>query len=716
MANLLDLWLVTVSIGVAMMASAVAASSGGKAHLWVTGGVISLGAGLWALQFIGMLALGLPIPMSYDVPITLIALLLAVLVAGFALCTANVALERRTRELSAANVALEKQTGELSTANVLLLQQIQERVQAEHALRETEERFRAAFEQAGVGMGLRAIDPCHPRWLRVNQKLCDILGYTREELLVGPSFAELVLPDEQNSAIDYHEKLLRGEIANYSREHRCVRKDGQSIWADITLSAVNGRDGRPTHLISVIQDVTARKQAAEQLNNHLAKHDMLTNLPNRDLFRDRMVHAMARAKRNGTMMALMVLDFDRFKEINDTLGHAIGDRVLQAVAGILKESLRQVDTIARLGSDEFTLILEDVAQADQAAALAERILQIFSKPLVIDGREIYVTASTGITLYPHDVDSVDALLQTADIAMHHAKEEGGNSYEFYVPEMGEHAAADLDMENLLRRALEQQEFTLHYQPKVSVKSGRITGIEALLRWNSKELGSISPAKFIPLAEKTGLIVPIGEWVLRTACAQNKAWQEQGLPPLLLSVNLSMRQFRQKNLLEMITAALRDSGLKPCFLELEITESMIMLRPEKAIALLRQVHQLGVQLSVDDFGTGYSSLAYLKRFPVQKLKIDQSFMQDLTVDRDDAGIVTAVVAMAKSLGLKVVAEGVETAEQLAFLAKLECDEYQGYYFSRPVPASELTRLFHTTDDSARLSTPQLVTGARFCLSR
>ncbi|MDO8597142.1 MAG: EAL domain-containing protein, partial [Sulfuricaulis sp.] len=243
--------------------------------------------------------------------------------------------------------------------------------------------------------------------------------------------------------------------------------------------------------------------------------------------------------------------------------------------------------------------------------------------------------------------------------------------------------------------------------KVAVKSGRITGVEALLRWNSKELGSVSPVKFIPLAEKTGLIVPIGEWVLRTACAQNKAWQEQGYPPLLMSVNLSPRQFRQKNLLETITGALRDTSLNPGFLELEITESMIMLRPEQAIAILQEVHQLGVHLSVDDFGTGYSSLAYLKRFPVQKLKIDQSFMRDLTVDRDDAGIVTAVVAMAKSLGLEVVAEGVETAEQLAFLAKLDCEEYQGYYFSRPVPAEEFTRLFHTTDDAVCVNAPRLV---------
>ena len=456
-----------------------------------------------------------------------------------------------------------------------------------------------------------------------------------------------------------------------------------------------------------VQAENAVRESQEQLNNYLTRHDALTGLPNRNFFRDRLTHAMARAKRTGLMMAMIVLDLDRFREINDTLGHTAGDKVLQAVAKLMRESLREVDTIVRLGGDEFTIILEDIAHTDRVTALAERILHVFSNPLVIDGREIYVTASTGITLYPHGVDGVDALLQAAEAAMHHAKEEGGNTYEFYVPEMNVPAAVNLDMEYLLRRALERQEFVLHYQPKVAVKSGRITGVEALIRWNSKELGPVPPAKFIPLAEKTGLIVPIGEWVLKTACAQNKAWQEQGYPPLLMSVNLSPRQFRQKNLLETINGALRDTGLNPGFLELEITESMIMLRPEQAIAILQQVHQLGVQLSVDDFGTGYSSLAYLKRFPVQKLKIDQSFMRDLTVDRDDAGIVTAVVAMAKSLGLEVVAEGVETAEQLAFLAKLDCEEYQGYYFSRPVPADEFTRLFRTTDDTVRLSAPRLV---------
>jgi len=360
------------------------------------------------------------------------------------------------------------------------------------------------------------------------------------------------------------------------------------------------------------------------------------------------------------------------------------------VAGRLRASLRLVDTIARLGGDEFTIILENIARPDDVTMVAQKVWSAFSDPLVIQGREIFVTASIGITLYPRDVEDIDALLQTADIAMYHAKEEGRNTYEFYAAEMHDHAAERLNMEALLRRALERQEFLLHYQPKVTVHGGRIVGMEALIRWNSKELGVVSPAKFIPLAEKTGLIVPIGEWVLKVACAQNKAWQARGLPALLMSVNLSARQFQQKNLVEMIVGAIEATGLGARFLELEITESMIMHRPEKAIAVLQQLHDIGVQLSVDDFGTGYSSLAYLKRFPVQKLKIDQSFVRDITTDAEDAAIVGAVVAMAKSLELNVIAEGVETPEQLAFLAKLDCDEYQGYLFSRPLPADEIER--------------------------
>jgi diguanylate cyclase len=399
------------------------------------------------------------------------------------------------------------------------------------------------------------------------------------------------------------------------------------------------------------------------------------------------------------MLALMFLDLDRFKEINDTLGHATGDLLLQAIARLLKGSLRAIDSIARLGGDEFTIIAEDITDVDQVITIAEKIKAALSDAIVIDGRELFVTASIGISMDTGGLD-VDALLQTAGIAMHLAKEEGRNTYEFYSSEMNAGRAGRLDMEILLRRAVARQEFVLHYQPIMAVTGDRVVGVEALIRWNSPELGFVSPARFIPLAEETGLIVPIGEWVLSTACLQAKAWQTQGIQPLTMSVNLSPRQFRQKNLVEMIAGVLERTGLHASLLDLEITEGMIMHRADQAVAVLERLHKLGVRLSVDDFGTGYSSLSYLKRFAVQTLKIDRSFVNGLTADGDDGSIVTAIVAMAKSLKLEVIAEGVETPEQLALLVRLHCDKYQGYLFSRPIPPNDCIRLLERAGADSR----------------
>jgi EAL domain-containing protein (putative c-di-GMP-specific phosphodiesterase class I) len=372
--------------------------------------------------------------------------------------------------------------------------------------------------------------------------------------------------------------------------------------------------------------------------------------------------------------------------------------LLQAIARLLRESLREVDSVARLGGDEFTIILEEITDVDQVITIAEKVKAAFSDAIVVDGRELFVTASIGISMDTGGLDT-DALLQTAGIAMHRAKEEGRNTYEFYASEMNAGRAGRLEMEILLRRAVARQEFVLHYQPIVAIKESRVVGVETLIRWNSPELGFVSPGQFIPLAEETGLIVPIGEWVLTTACLQAKAWQNQGIQPLTMSVNLSPRQFRQKNLVEMIAGVLEKTGLDASLLELEITEGMIMHRADQAVAVLERLHKLGVRLSVDDFGTGYSSLSYLKRFPVQTLKIDRSFVNDLTTDGDDGSIVTAIIAMAKSLKLEVVAEGVETREQLAFLTRLHCDKYQGYLFSRPIPADDCLRLLERSVEIA-----------------
>ncbi len=434
------------------------------------------------------------------------------------------------------------------------------------------------------------------------------------------------------------------------------------------------------------RDINERKRTEERLS-YLAQYDTLTGLPNRTLFRDRLERAVARARRDGHLVAVMFLDLDRFKDINDNLGHSVGDEILVQVAARFKEQLRDIDTISRLAGDEFTFLIEGTSRVEQVTAVADKILKIFERPLNAAGHEVYVTGSIGIALSAAGAHSVDDLLKNADIAMYHAKQEGRNNYQVYSDAIHAKSSEKLSLETKLRRALERGEFVLAYQPQVNIRTGRIVGAEALIRWQSPELGLVAPNRFIPLAEETCLIVPIGEWVLETACRQNRAWQDAGLASIQVAVNLSPRQFRQKNLLDRIDAVLRDSKLDSRFLELEITETTAMQRAEEVVVTLARLDEIGVRLAIDDFGTGYSSLSYLKRFPVHKLKIDQSFVRDITTDADDAAIVRAIIAMARSLDLLVIAEGVETREQLAFLGELSCDEYQGYLFSKPVPASE-----------------------------
>lgn len=436
--------------------------------------------------------------------------------------------------------------------------------------------------------------------------------------------------------------------------------------------------------------IAEREQSAERLS-HLASYDTLTGLPNRTLFLDRLMQAMARINRDEKMLALLLLDMDRFKEVNDTFGHDTGDRLLEAVANRLQQGLREVDTIARLGGDEFTMILENIGGTEVAASVAKKIVDVFTQPFVLNERELFIMPSIGIALYPHDAQDANTLLRNADIAMYHAKRKGDGKFRFYTEQMHAQTTHQSNLETGLRSALARGDFTLHYQPQIEIKSGRIVGLEALIRWHNEVLGTVMPDQFIPLAEGSGLIESIGEWVLRTACTQNKAWQEAGLTPLPVAVNLSARQFRQKDLLETILCILRDTGLDPRYLELEITESVIMSQSEEAVSTLQRLSALGVQISIDDFGSGYSSLAYLKRFAVDRLKINQSFVRDISADPDDMAIVTAIIAMTRSLQLTVTAEGVETEEQLSFLESLNCDDYQGYYFSRPIPADQMTKL-------------------------
>ncbi|WP_395402885.1 EAL domain-containing protein [Pseudoduganella sp. UC29_106] len=483
------------------------------------------------------------------------------------------------------------------------------------------------------------------------------------------------------------------EIRNAIREQRdghavlrCYRKDGTMFWNDVTLSPVRDDEGRVTHFVSIQHDITAMKAYESELH-HQATHDALTGLPNRVLLQDRLLQTIQHASRKGHELWLVSMDLDRFKFTNSRLGHKGGDRLLQVVAARLRAAVRPLDTVARLGGDEFALLLlaEQGSNAPRADQL-QRVLDKLAEPLVLDGVELFMSCSAGIAVYPADSDDPHILAERADIAMYRAKEMGGSNYQFYTAAMNERLGERLRIESALRTALERREFELHYQPQVDTASGRIVGMEALIRWRHPEMGMVAPNRFIPLAEETGLILPVGAWVLRTACQQLRAWQSEGREHLRMAVNVSARQMAEPDFVQSVAAVLAETGLKPQCLELELTESTVMNDVEHAITVMRQLKKLGVKLAIDDFGTGYSSLAHLKRFEIDVLKIDQTFVRDLTEDPDDAAIVITIIALASNLDLEVISEGVETEEQISFLRQHGCQQMQGYYFSRPVPPS------------------------------
>lgn len=681
---------------------------------------------------------------------------------------------------------------------------------------QSELRFRATFEQAAVGIAHLSPDG---QWLRVNQRLCQMLGYSRAEL-IQRTFQEVTHPDDLDADLTLTRQLLAGEISRLAMEKRYLRRDGSTLWANLSATLVRHTNGTPYYFIAVIEDIGLRKQQEQALRQaatvfestqegvlvvdarrrvltsnpaftqitgltaqqvlgrrlpllpgndldrtryrtlwrkvqecgywqgelnsrrrdgsrfpfwltisrvrdcdpelpqyvltfndlsqyrdsqerlaHLAHFDPLTDLPNRLYAMERLSHALDHAQRHNERVALLYFDLDNFKTVNESLGHRVGDDLLVAVARRLQQRLRNEDTLARLSSDEFLVVLENLHRPEEAANIARTLIELLERPLPLGsgGREAYLSASIGISLYPDDGLSSDDLLRNADSALHQAKQEGRNTFRFYTEGLTHQAHTRLSLEVHLRQALKRNEFVLHYQPLVNASTGEPIGVEALLRWNSRE-GMVSPAQFIPLAEETGLIVPIGNWVLREACRQMQFWRQEGLPLNTLAVNLSPRQFRQADLLQQVREALHDSGLPAEHLELEITEGALIENLEQTQATLAALKSLGLKLAIDDFGTGYSSLAYLRRFPLDKLKVDQSFMRGVPEDQANLEIVATIVGLARNLKLCVLAEGVENGEQLQALRQLGCDQCQGYLFSRPLSAMRLAHWLRSDHQS------------------
>lgn len=555
------------------------------------------------------------------------------------------------------------------------------RKHAELALRRSENELRAIIEAEPECVKIIRADGT---LVQINSAGLAMIEAEGPERVIGKPVYGLLMPEYREPFRAFIEEVLRGnkgamefEITGFRGTHRWMETHSVRLPGD--------QAGQPL-VLSIARDITERKQSERRLRQ-LAHFDSLTDLPNRVQFIERLEAAMAEADRNERLVGVVFLDLDRFKYINDSLGHEKGDSLLREVALRLGGVIRRGDTVARLSGDEFALVLADMGHVDDAIHVAQKILDVFHQPFRVAGHDLFVTASLGITLYPFDDRGAQELLRNADVAMYRAKESGKNNYQFYVAEMTTKVSERLALENDLRHALERGEFSVNYQPIADCRSGKILGMEALLRWKHPERGMISPALFIPLAEETGYIISIGEWVLRTACEQCRRWQKTGFPSLYVAVNLSARQFHQKDLPASVFRILQETGLHPGHLGLEITEGLIMQQAEASISTLRELVAMDIRISVDDFGTGYSSLSYLKRFPIDVLKIDQSFVRDIPTDTDDAAIASTIITLAHSLGLKVVAEGVETIEQLNFMRAHHCDAMQGYFLSKPLPADQ-----------------------------
>ncbi|MFO1465483.1 MAG: EAL domain-containing protein [Steroidobacteraceae bacterium] len=560
-----------------------------------------------------------------------------------------------------------------------LIQDITDRRESERALREAERRYRGLFDNAIEGIFRIGLDG---RLLEANPALAQIFGYESVgEFLRAAADPQLQLFVEPELRRRMFEMIrARGSVNDF--QSQVYRRNGDVIWISENARQVTDESGAATGFEGTVEDITERMRYQARIEQQ-ANYDMLTGLANRSLLNDRIGQAIISCQNYDKKLAVAFIDLDRFKFINDTLGHHVGDELLKCMAQRIRSCVREVDTLARLGGDEFVLLLADTQGSIPVRAIMQRILKAVAEPWSTPQGEHRMSCSIGVALYPEDGSDAQTLLRHADSAMYRAKDQGRNNFQFFTAELNEQITQRLTMEGNLRRALERDQFVLHYQPRIDLASGRCVGAEALIRWQVSPGQVIMPVDFIPIAEETGLIVPIGAWVLQSACRQNKAWQEAGYPPICVSVNVSARQFWHDGLVHAIAEALSCSGLDPRWIEVEITESLIMHGADHMLEMLHAIKRLGVCIAVDDFGTGYSSLSYLKRFPVDRLKVDRSFVRDVPGDRDDATITNAIIALGHNLGLRVVAEGVEKPEQVSFLKGLGCDEAQGYWFGRPM---------------------------------
>ena len=682
MTGTYNAWLVLLSVLVATLASYTAldlatritASKGRNARLWLCGGAFSMGTGIWSMHFLGMLAFSLPVPMGYDVGITLLSMLIAIVVSAFALYI--VSRDKLTpRNLLAGGVlmgigiASMHYTGMAAMLTSPPIQYDPVLFTASVAVA-----ILASLAALAIAFTLRADSV----WM--------IYAKYAAALIMGIAISGMHYTGMAAARFAPDTICLSGPLVDNSWMAGTI-----AVITFLVLSTTRVLSAVDARMASRTARLAARLQRANAELKHMVLHDPLTKLPNRLLLEDRIGQALESCRRAGSRCAVLFVDLDRFKAVNDSLGHLYGDELLRSVADRLRSTMRAEDTVSRLGGDEFVVLVREVGHAQDASVVAQKVLDAVSAAVLIHGRELCVTPSVGVALYPEHGASAQALINNADAAMYHVKKSGRNAFQVFSPALSTFFPDRLAMENDLRKALDRRELELHYQPKFDVGSGAICGMEALVRWRHAERGLVLPADFIPLAEETGLIHRLGQWVLREACRQNRAWQLDGLPPLRVAVNISGAQLHNDDLADSVALALRETHLEARFLEIEITESVVMQNASSAVLMLDRLSRMGVHLAVDDFGTGYSSLSYLKRFPINTLKIDRSFIRDLSTDRDDAVIVQGIIALAHSLKLEVVAEGVEDQAQLDFLKTFGAEQFQGFLRGKPLAAAEFERL-------------------------